>query len=337
MNQFKIVLLIVVSGCLYINAANRDTLPHPKLDCVEVEWWFPTYINPPKLHITLTTFEIGNMWKGITDTTPTTIRKEAGRKYSQIQNDLKLAKESIVNKQNFASLFPNDETYQVNGLDIISTHPDFANHFVLDTSSSNPSGIQEKFVKFKKIIDDGNPFQKEWIKAQKGLIEVPKYRWFLVAKLNNNFTNFRNKLCSNIAFSPFPQSTKFAYLPHVTLGRIENIEDLNVFMTLIKQINIRIANESIQRKSFKLKEIELYHPNNHKTYFLLETKGNSMFFMLTVGWKTALGKLLKNIVSTIAEQEKIAKEEVLKNSVNRFSQFYAELVSLESRRRQIRH
>lgn len=349
MNSYKLLLLIIVGYNLAIHGVERDKLPHSKLDSATIEWWFPTYINPPKLHTTLTVFEIGDIWKNITNFTPLEIKKDVGRRYAQIKNALINAQATILSNQNFAALFPRDETYSLSTIDIISTHPDFANDFILDSSALNPSGIQQKLINFKKIIEDGTAFEKEWITTRKGQEEVPKYRWFLVVKLDNSFINFRNKLCSNKLFSPFPQSQKFTYLPHITLGRIESIENFNVFMSLIKLINTQISNEPIgyrsfrlsaidrnlsnqvlQLKSQKLNYINWFQANENKTYFLLDSTKNNLIFMVVIGWDTSTGKFLNNLVRILPDQEKTAKEEVLKSSINSLSQLYSSLISLET-------
>jgi len=346
-SYFRILILISFISNVY--GLTRDKLPHPTLDSAEIEWWFPTYINPPKLHTTLTTFDIGNIWKNVTDTTPNEIKRKIGKEYKKIKNRLIASQNELLRNQ-FSNLFKqeikNNEAYSLNGIDIISTHPDFANSFVLDSTFTNPSGNKSKLLKLKKVFEDHTAFETERIKTRKGLITAPKYRWFLVIKFDNNFRSFRNRFCSNQIFQPYPQSTKYAYLPHITLGRIENVKEFNVFMHVIKLMNVElskkpmylslqlnkinrnISNEVLQLKSQKLSFIDWFEENNDKIYFQLDSHKNNLVSMIVIGWNTLIGKLLQNLIKTLSDIENAAKEELLKSSIISLSQLSRQLTSL---------
>lgn len=314
MKFLRYCLAIIFAYYLCIDGINRNQLPNPQLDSADIEWWFPTNL-PPKLHMTLRYFEIGDIWKGFSHKTIEEKRK-IRKEYPKIKADLINAKNTILGNSEFSKLFKteieNNETYTLKGIDIISTHPDFYNHYVLNTSSDNPSGLKKKLTKFKELFEHGNPFGSESIKTKRGRRNVPKYRWYLVAKLENNIVSFRNKLCLNPIFNPFPETNTSGYLPHISLGKIESIKDIDKLIAAINRTNKRLANESIQRKSFKLSDIERRHPNEHKIYLLLDkARKSNMIFMLVIGWKTSLGKLLKNVVQNFHKEEISVEEKPL--------------------------
>jgi len=301
-------IILILPACT--DAARRELLPNPQLNSANIEWWYPTNL-PPKLHITLRYFDIGNIWEGFSHKSIEEKRR-IRREYPRIKAELLEAKNKLLSTQEFSQLFKpelaNNETYTLKGVDIISTHPDFYNHYVLNTSAANPSGTTDRITKFKQIFEDGDPFETELIKRRKNRITVPRYRWYLVAKLESNIINFRNKLCLSPILKQFPQTNRSGYLPHITLGKIKDIEDIDLFLKAIHHTNIRLSNETTQRKSFKLSEIERHHPNEHKIYLLLDkARKSNMIFMLVIGWKTALGKLLKNVVEVFPHVESNAK------------------------------
>lgn len=316
MKFLKYCFSIIIAYHISLDGINRNQLPNPQLNSANIEWWFPTNL-PPKLHITLRYFEIGDIWKGFAHKTPEEKRK-IRKEYSKLKDDLIKAKNTLLNTQEFSKLFKtelaDDEKYTLKGIDIISTHPDFYNHYVLNTSSINPSGTQKNLAKFKKIFEHGDPFETESIKTRHGRQIVPKYHWHLVGKLESNIISFRNKLCLSPLFNQFPETNKSGYLPHITLGRIKNIKGIDKFLSAIQDTNIRLSNESIERKSFKLKDIERFHPNEHKIYLLLDkARKSNMIFMLVIGWKTSLGKLLKNVVKLFPEEETVLRKESVEN------------------------
>lgn len=339
MRNLKKLIIIIFSFWFFINGTSREQLPNPELSSAKIEWWYPPYINPPTLHTTLTFFETGNIWKGVTDSTPKQEKLRIHAQFNKIINDLKNAKNLVLNEKNFSILFPFDETFGITGIDIISTHPSFANSYVFDITSKNTSINEGKFVKFKKTIET-DAFERQIISTREGKKEVPKYHWYLVAKLDNNFTNFRNKLCSSKHFAPFTQSTKYAYIPHITLGRIDKIENLNVFLRLLKALNNQLTIEPKDHLEFKLNEIEHFVEDkaanltikNHMIYFELDKSKNNMIFMIKIGWKTLVGRFLRNLVKALPEKEKIVAEEIFKNSINSLKLLSSSLIALESQR-----
>ena len=325
MSNFKKLILIIFGFWLCIHGMTREQLPNPELSSVKIEWWYPPYINPPTLHTTLTFFETGNIWNGVTPATKLVIKQ----KFDRIIEDLINAKDLALNANNFSALFPFDETFSVIGIDIISTHPDFANSYVFDISSKNSSINQNKLTKFKNTIET-DAFQTHVISTRGGEKVVPKYHWYLVARLDSNFADFRNKLCSSKYFAPFQQSTKYAYLPHITLGRIEKIENLYIFLTLLKALNDQLTIEPKTHIEFKLSEVK-QEASDSTIYFDLDKTGNNRIFMIKFGWETLIGKFVRNFVNALPEKEKAASEEALKNSIYTLQQLSSTLLALSSR------
>ena len=302
------LIIFVFQFCAY--GVNRDKLPNPELDYAKVEWWFPSYL-PPKLHITLSYFEIGDIWKDFAKKSVQEKRK-IKKEYPKIKEELIQAKNTLLSNPKFNELFKrelaNNETFALRGIDIISTHPDFYNHFVLNTSSSFPFGTKRNIEKFKRIFEKGDPFGTEVVKTRQGKKVFPKYHWYIVAKFEDNMVDFRNKLCTNPIFNKFPQNDLSGYLPHMTLAKIDGIKDVSKLISAISKANTQLSKETKQSKSFKLKDIEREHPNQHKIYLLLDKAHKSnMIFMLVIGWKTLVGKLIKNIVKEFNEYRKISK------------------------------
>lgn len=134
-------------------------------------------------------------------------------------------------------------------LDLLSAKS-LANEFILETSFKNPGGSKEKFY---SLMKHHKPSQKN--------------PWYLILKIDPRSIEMHNNLMQQW-FAAFEQSS-LGYLPHITVGKITAIDDLEIFVNTIEKVNTVLSKESsvalrIDTNHFLLKYPKKISKNNNR-------------------------------------------------------------------------
>lgn len=171
-------------------------------------------------------------------------------------------------------------------LDVVTGAKVLPNEFLLETSAQEPGGMEEKF---HKIFHSKKPSQKK--------------PWYLVLKMSDSITRLQNDLIKTW-FDPFKQSS-FFYLPHITIGKITNINNAHLFLKTMQNANKELLKQKNAAIVFDKNHIVLKHPKIfHGAQF------QNSILMLTIHRKEPAEQLAFNIVRYFPQAEHDAMLEI---------------------------
>ena len=165
-------------------------------------------------------------------------------------------------------------------VDIVTQYKIFPNKFVLNSTSANPGGT---YTNFTRLIKSNKPSKKR--------------PWYLVLKIDRAIKELRNTIL-NTWFTTF-KTFSMPYLPHITLGKIIDIKDPEIFLESIQKTNEQILNQPNTSILFDKNHMVLKHPKQD----FKGTKYQSSLLMLNVGKNEPAEKLALSIISSWPQKE----------------------------------